>query len=69
MEPALAGERKNSKWARGWLEFAGDDTAVSSFYQAQEGKKENKIGVLRPVGCAEKLQSSGAVNATQSGLC
>lgn len=37
---------------------------MSSFYQAQEGKKENKTGVLRPAGCPEKLQSLGAVNAT-----
>lgn len=68
LEPTLAGERKHSKWAKGWLEFAGDDTAMSSFYQAQEGKKKNKTGVLRPAGCAN-LQSLGAVNATQSGLC
>lgn len=42
---------------------------MNSFYHAQEGKKENETGVLRPAGCAEKVQSLGAVNATQSGLC
>lgn len=67
LESALAG-KNTTKWARGWLESAGTDIVMSSFYQALEGKKENKSGVFRPAGCDEKLQSLGTVNATQSGF-
>lgn len=67
LESALAG-KNSTKWARGRLESAGADIVMSSFYQALEGKKENKSGVFRPAGCAEKLQSLGTVNATQSGF-
>lgn len=37
---------------------------MRSMSQAQGGTKGNKTGVLRPVGCAEEMQSLRAVNAT-----
>lgn len=45
---------------RGWH-------CCEQFLPGSGRKKENKTGVLRPAGCAEKLQRLGAFNATQSG--